>query len=96
MVREENEFEYIKKTKEKIIIDMFIRQIIDKLKFMEKQIVYKIHNVKIENKRDFMKRILSLTYLNESQLPKMRNIKTENQLLNQNMDIFFKLINFQA
>ena len=52
MVREENEFEYIKKTKEKKIIDMFIRQIIDKLKFMEKQIVYKIHNVKIENKRD--------------------------------------------
>jgi len=46
---------------------------------MEKPIIYKIYNVKIENKRYFMKRILSLTYLNESQLQlqKMRNNKTE-------------------
>ena len=63
---------------------------------MEKPIIYKIYNVKIENKRYFMKRILSLTYLNESQLQKMRNIKKENQHLNQNMDIFFKLINLKT
>ena len=89
-------WKYINKSEEKEEIDIFIRQIIDKLQLMEKPIMYKIHNVKIENKRDFMKRILSLTYLNESQLQKLRNIKTEKQLLNQSMDNFFKLINFKA
>jgi hypothetical protein len=63
---------------------------------MEKPVNYRIHNIKIENKEDFMKRVLSLTYINESQLQKLMNIKTENKYFNQNMEIFFKLINFKA
>ncbi len=46
-----------KQNREKEEIDMFIRQIIDKIQFMEKPINCRIHNVKIENKRTFMKGI---------------------------------------
>lgn len=92
--RKKMKWNYINNPEEKEEIDMLIRQIINKLQFMEKSINCRIHNIKIENKRSFMKGVLAQTYLNETQLPKIRNIKTENHYLNQNMDI--KLINFEA
>ena len=38
-----------------------------------------------------MKKILPLAYLKEIQLMKIRQIKTDDQSLNANMDIFFNL-----
>lgn len=84
-----------KKEEEIEEINIIIRQLINKLQFEEKPIIYDIHYVKIENKKNLLKKILSLAFINEAQLQKLRNIKTENRSLNEAMDIFFKLINFK-
>ena len=85
-----------KQKEDKEEIDQFIRQIIDKLTFQEQPLYYRAHYIDIMNKRELMKKILALAYINETQLQKLRNIKTENQYLNQSMNVFFKMINFKV
>ena len=85
-----------KPNEDKEEIEQFIRQIIEKLQFQEQPIYYRVHSTNIMNKRELMKKILALAYLNETQLQKLRNIKTENQDLNKSMNIFFEMINFKV
>jgi hypothetical protein len=74
----------------------FIQNIIEKCNFNEGFVFYQIYSMSIANRNEWMKKISSLAYLNETQLMRMRQIRADYEVLNQNIDIFFKLIEYKS
>jgi hypothetical protein len=74
---------------------MIVRNVFDKLVLHEKPISFLTEKNIAMTKNQLKKKILSLTYLDENQLEKLSRVQTTCGVLNKNLDIMFRLINYR-
>lgn len=76
-------------------IQIIIRNIYQKMTFHEKPSQFLSYYNKIQSKNDMKKMIIAASYLDENLLYKISRTKTNSSVLNDNLQIFFKLINYK-
>ena len=76
-------------------IQMILRNIYKKMIFHEKPSQFLSYYNNIQNKNDMKKLIIAVSYLDENLLCKISRTKTNSYILNENLQIFFKLINYK-
>lgn len=76
-------------------IQMILRNIYQKMTFHEKPSQFLSYYNKLQSKNDMKKMIIAATYLDENLLFKISRTKTNSHILNENLQIFFKLMNYK-
>jgi len=87
--------QYVPNQYEKEEVDMILRNILSKMNFVEKPLQFLSYYTHIMEKNDLKKMIIAITYLDENMLYKISQIKTTSEMLNSNLEIFFKLMNYK-
>lgn len=75
--------------------DIILKNIYQKMNFVEKPLQFLSYYTNILDKNELKKIIIAATYLDENMLYKISQIKTTSQTLNRNLEIFFKLMNYK-
>ena len=89
------EIKYVPSQYEDEEINIILRNIYQKMNFVEKPLQFLSYYTNILDKNELKRLIIAATYLDENMLYKISQIKTTSQMLNKNLEIFFKLMNYK-